>query len=150
MSNPLPRLEHLDIHDMAETRSQRHRGQRGAARSTSNRGRARGRGRGAAPSLRVAPPIRGRSIVEYNVQELSPDSSACMTEGLETDFQVDRLLSYPFSNPTYYAFQLKKPVSVRIHDPSTGLNRVECSCGGGNQCCIHIYVSVKWNSQDFC
>lgn len=139
MSDPLSHLENLGIHDMAETRSQRQRGQRGAARGTLSRGR--GRGRGALPPLRVVPPLQGRSRAQYNLQGLSPNSSARMEEGVNTDFLVDHLRSYPLDNSTYYAFQLKKPVSVRIYDPGMGLNRVTCTCDDNSPCCVHIYVS---------
>ncbi|KAL8831378.1 MAG: hypothetical protein Q9191_000904 [Dirinaria sp. TL-2023a] len=62
-----------------------------------------------------------------------------MAQGIATDFWVDELRSHPVGHPTYFAFQLKKPVSVRIHDPEEGPNRVECSCGDNSTCCVHIY-----------
>lgn len=137
MSNPLSRLEDLGINDMPETRSQRQRAQRGAI---SDRGR--GRGRAAVPPPPTAPPIQGHSGTLYDVQNLSLDSSVRMAQGVATDFWVDELRRHPLIHPTYFAFQLKKPVSVRIHDPENGNNRVECSCDDNSTCCIHIYVST--------
>ena len=125
---------------MVETRSQRQRAQRGAARALPGPGR--GRGRGAPPPPPAAPPIQGQSSTLYDVQHLSPNSSARMAQGIATDFWVDELRSHPVGHPTYFAFQLKKPVSVRIHDPERGPNRVECSCGDDSTCCVHIYVSI--------
>lgn len=44
----------------------------------------------------------------------------------------------------YYAIQLYKPESIRLHDPLLGEQYISCSCGefklaGG---CIHIQVST--------
>ena len=140
MSNPISHLENLGINEMPETRSQRQRAQREAGRAISGSGRGRGRAAGPPPS--IAPPIQGHSGTLYDVQSLSPDSSVRMAEGVATDFWVDELRRHPLSHPTYFAFQLKKPVSVRIHDPENGNNRVECSCDDNSTCCIHIYVST--------
>ena len=145
MSNPLSLLADLNLNEMAETRSQRQRGQRGAGRATSGRGRGRGRAAGQ-PTAPPITPIRGHSGALYNTQGLSPNSSSRATAGITADFYVDRLYSHERMDHSgaYYAFQLKKPVSVRIHDPSLGDNRVKCSCGGGDdpECCVHIYVST--------
>ena len=150
-SNPLSRFAKLHLDDMAETRSQRQRGQHGQ-RGQRGPGRAppsRGLGRGRASSQPVVPtitPVRGQSGALYNTQDLSPESNKRATEGLAADFYVDRLHSHENMDHSdaYYAFQLKKPVSVRIHDPAFGVNRVKCSCGGGEDpiCCEHIYAST--------
>ena len=146
MSNPLSRFANLDINDMAETRSQRQRGQRGAGRATPSQGRGRGRAAGQPPSTSINP-VRGHSGVLYHTQNLSPNSKIRAAEGLTADFYVDRLHSHEKMDHSdaYYAFQLKKPVSVRIHDPAFGVNRVKCSCGGGDDsvCCVHIFVSAE-------
>ena len=143
MSNPLSRFGNLDINDMAETRSQRLRGQRGARRATSARGRGRGGAAGQLPTTSITP-IRGHSGALYNIQNLSPDSNRRATEGLAADFDVDKLYSHADRSDAWFAFQLKKPVSVRIFDPAFGANRVECTCRGsdGSTCCIHVYVSI--------
>ena len=95
-------------------------------------------------------PVRGQSGALYNTRDLSPESNKRATEGLAADFYVDRLQSHENMDHSdaYYAFQLKKPVSVRIHDPALGVNRVKCSCGGGEDpiCCEHIYASTAYSS----
>lgn len=143
MSNPLSRFGNLDINDMAETRSQRGRGQRGARRATSGRGRGRGGTAGQPPATPVTP-IRGHSGALYNIQNLSPDSNRRAAEGLAAGLYVDELYSHEREDRSdaWFAFQLKKPVSVRIFNPAFGANRVECSCGLSNEstCCIHLYV----------
>jgi len=143
MPNPLSRFGNLDINDMAETRSQRLRGQRGVRRATSGRGRGRGGPAGRPPATSITP-IRGQSGALYNIQNLSPDSNIRAAEGLAADLYVDKLYSHERADRSdaWFAFQLKKPVSVRIFDPAFGANRVECSCRGSDEptCCIHLYV----------
>ena len=142
MSTPTNELERLNLGGMPETRSQTQRGQRGASRALT-----RGRGRGGnVASLPVRPitPIVGHSGLLYSTQGLSPGSSQRAAEGLVSEFFVDRLQSHESSSGAYYAFQLKKPISVRIHNPAEGHGRVECTCEDFQQhqsACIHIYVS---------
>lgn len=143
MSNPLSRFGNLDLNDMAETRSQRQRGQRAARRATTGRGRGRGRAAEQPPSTPIAP-IRGRSGVLYNIQNLSPSSNLRAAEGLATEFSVDKFRLCETAQDAYYAFELKKPVSVRVFDPAFGPNRVVCYCGDSDEstCCMHLYVSI--------
>lgn len=144
MSNPLSHFTNLNLNDMAETRSQRQRGQRGAGRPAARRGRGRGRAAGQPPATPI-PPVQGHSGALYNTQDLSPDSQIRAAEGLAADFYVDLVRNHekPDHTDAYHAFQLMKPVSVHVHDPSFGVNKVKCSCGGGDDsaCCEHIYVS---------
>ncbi len=130
---------------MAETRSQRARGQRGARRATSGRGRGWGGAAGQPPATSITP-IRGPSGALYNTQNLSPDSNRRAAEGLAAGLYVDKLYRHERADRSdaWFGIQLKKPVSVRIYDPAFGTNRVECSCGVSNEstCCIHLYVSA--------
>lgn len=136
MSDPSSRFRSLHIDDMAETRAQRRRQQHRAGTAT---GRARGRATAGTQSAPFIPPILGHSGMQYSIQRLSPDSCSRANEGLRSDFFVDRLRSHETGSGAYYAFQLKKPVSVRVHDPANGTNRVECTCGD-RMPCIHVYV----------
>ena len=140
MSDPLSRFHSLHIGDMAETRAQRRRQNEQAGATAGRRGRGRGRATIAPQPRTLIPPIVGHSGKLYNTQSLSPDSSTRANEGLRSDYFVDRLESYGTDNGIYYAFQVKKPVSVRIYNPSKGSNnRVECTCGD-HLPCSHIYV----------
>ena len=140
MSNPLSRFHSLHIDDMAETRAQRRRQQEQAGAAAGRRGRGRGRATIAPQPPTIIPPIVGHSGKLYNIQGLSPDSSVRANEGLRSDYYVDKLISYETGSGTYYAFQVMKPVSVRIYDPSQGSNnRVECTCGDQIPC-SHVYV----------
>ena len=142
MSPSLNQLRNLSIGDMPETRSQTQRGQHGAGRPRAGRSRARG-ARGTQTITRTHTPIHGRSGLLYDTQNLSPGSAQRATEGLLSEYCVDRLRSHETSQGTYYAFQLKKPVSVRIHDPVNS-NKVECTCDEFQEfksACVHIYVS---------
>ena len=139
MSDPLSRFHTLHIDDMAETRAQRRRQQERAGASASRHGRGHGRATVVPQPPTFVPPIVGHSGMQYNTQGLSSTSAARASEGLGSDYFVDRLRSHETSNGTYYAFQLKKPISVRIHDPTKSVNRVECTCGDRSPC-IHIYV----------
>lgn len=143
MSTPTNDLRNLNIGGMPETRSQTQRGQQGGGRSRASRARGRG-GRTPQASSRSHTPIPGHSGLLYNTDNLSPGSASRAAEGLLSEFFVDRLQSHESSRGTYYAFQLKKPVSVRIHDPDVSGGRVECTCDDYQQtrsACVHIYVS---------
>ena len=156
MSTPTRSLENLNIGGMPTTRrSQTQSQQQRAGRSTSGRIRARGRGRRGVtdpPAPQTASPvggiqtqIQGSSGLVYDIQNLSPGSSLRAAEGLVSELFVDRLRSYGSGSDAYYAFQLKKPVSVRIHDPAGGARGVECTCEDYQQTrsvCAHIYVSA--------
>lgn len=133
MSTPTIDFQNLNIGGMPETRSQSQRNQQGAKRARTSRSRGRG-GR---------TPIHGHSGLKYSTHNLSPVSASRADEGLRSEFFVDRLQSHESSRGTYYAFQLKKPVSVRIHDPSVGGGKVECTCKdyqATRSACVHIYV----------
>lgn len=156
MSTPTQSFESLTIGGMPPTRrSQTQAHQQRAGRSAGGRTRGRGRRRGdiidqsapqpAIPVREVQAPIHGSSGLLYDIQDLSPGSSLRAAEGLASEFFVDRLKCYGLGSDAYYAFQLKKPVSVRIHDPASGARRVECTCEDYQQTrsiCAHIYVSA--------
>lgn len=144
MSTPTNEFQNLNLGRMPETRSQTQQGQRRGGRTSACHGRGRGRG-SHAPQTPVRPDasVQGHSGLLYNTQSLSPGSSQRAAEGLTSEFFVDRLQRHESSRGTYYAFQLKKPVSVRIHDPASGEDRVECTCEEYQRTrsvCIHIYV----------
>lgn len=145
MSRSLNDLQNLNIRDMPETRSQTQRGQHAAGRPRAGR---RGARSGHVPhtAVRSSIPIHGHSGLLYDTQNLSPGSAQRATEGLLSEHFVDQLRGVETSQgTTYYAFQLKKPVSVRIHDPANG-TKVECTCETYKQtksACVHIYVSLK-------
>ena len=130
---------------MPETRSQAQRGQQGAGRSRAGRSSTRG-GHATQTAIRSQTPIHGHSGLLYDTQNLSHESAQRATEGLSSEYFVDQLRGYETSQGTsYYAFQLKKPVSVRIHDPANGI-KVECTCEEYQQskpACDHIYVSLE-------
>ena len=156
MSTPTRSFENLDIGGMPTTRrSQTQAHQQRAGRSAGGRPRGRGRGHRDVidqPASQPAIPvhgsqtqIHGSSGLLYDIQNLSPGSSLRAAEGLATELFVDRLKSYGSGSNAYYAFQLKKPVSVRIHNPASGARAVECTCEDYQQTgsiCAHIYVSV--------
>ena len=156
MSTPTRSFERLNIGGMPTTRrSQTQSQQQRAGRSTSGRARGRGRGRRgvtdqpapqiATPAGRTQTQVHGSSGLVYDVQNLSPGSSFRAAEGLSSELFVDRLRSYGSGSDAYYAFQLKKPVSVRIHDPAGSARGVECTCEDYQQhrlVCAHIYVST--------
>ena len=136
MSDPLSRFQGLCIDGMAETRAQRRREQQRAGTAAGSRGRGRG---AASVSAQPLAPIHGHSGMLYYTQRLPPESASRANEGLESDFFVDQLQRHGTGHGTYYAFQLKKPVSVRIYDPANGTSRVKCTCGDQTPC-IHVYV----------
>lgn len=153
MSPSLNDFQSLNIGDMPETRSQTQRGQEAAGRPRAGRSRTRG-GHAMHTTTRSNTPIHGHSGLLYDAQNLSPGSAQRATEGLLSEYFVDQLRSHETSQGTYYAFQLKKPVSVRIHDPTNG-NKVECTCEEyqrSKSACVHIYVSreVRCLSSTFC
>ena len=139
MSSPFSRFQTLHINDMAETRAQRRRQQEQAGLPGGRRGRERARAVISPQPQTSVPPILGHSGMRYNIRRLSPDSMVRANEGLASTWLVDRLLSHETSDGIYYAFQLKKPISVRIHGPGRGANRVECTCGDQIPC-VHVYV----------
>lgn len=173
MSRFLNNFQRLNIEDMPETRSQRSQrqtqsGQQGAERPGAERPAAErpgterpGAGRPGAgrpragrsstrgghimqTAIRPHTPIQGHSGLLYDTQNLSPESAQRANEGLKSEYYVDQLRGCETrQRTTYYAFQLKKPVSVRIHDPANGI-KVECTCEefkDSKSTCSHIYVS---------
>ena len=156
MLTPTRSFGNLYIGGMPPTRrSQTQAHQQRAGRSAGGRTRGRGRGRGAVVDQFTPQPtalvsglqtsIHGSSGLLYNIQNLSPGSSLRAAEGLASELFVDRLKSYGSGPDAYYAFQLKKPVSVRIHDPGSVSRAVECTCEDYQQnrsICAHIYVSL--------
>ena len=140
MSDPARLLQSLNLNDMPVTRSQSQIPQQRGSRTPRGGGRRRGRGRA---QIQVGP-IRSHSGMRYDTQMLSPTSSRRAAEGLQSEFIVDRLEGFNTGRDRYYAFQLSKPVTVRIHDPAIGADRfLECTCVEFQtplQPCAHIWV----------
>lgn len=121
----------LNLGEMPETRSQTKLGELQKGRKPTNHNRGRGRGR--QTSTRTA------EILDSN-----PISPLGLTEGLISELCVDRLQRHELPRGAYYAFQLKRPISVRIFSPESGERKIECSCEDhqqNNSVCSHISVS---------
>ena len=93
----------------------------------------------------TAVPVSGHSGIVYDIQRLSPNSRPRAMEGLHSDqFTVDHTMGKQNDYEFYYAFQLKKPESVRIYDPERDDRGVTCTCPDfqeNRNVCVHIYVS---------
>ena len=128
----------LSLEDMPTTRSQRARG-RGS-------GRARGRGGPAFTQSTPTParPVQGHSGLFYSLRDMSPSSADRAISGISADFFVDRVRRHESERGAYFAFQLNRPVSVRIYNPAERGQHVECTCDDNQSSqaiCMHIYVS---------
>jgi len=163
MSDPARLFQSLHLDEMPVTRSQAHpTQQRGGRNARSSRGLSRGRGRARAPPPPIVPaqtssprlaPVQSYTGRHYDTQALSPTSAQRATEGLESNFSVDRVQSHDSGRERYYAFQLRTPVAVRIYEPTSGRARMECSCEAHRVTqseCAHIFVSLlpspnSWN-----
>ena len=153
MSDPSRLLQSLRLDEMPVTRSQAHSApHRGGRHPRASQGRGRGALRPETPSQALSPqvtPVRSFTGHQYYTQALSPLSARRATEGLESNFAVDRVQSYDSGREKYYAFQLRLPVAVRIYEPDGDSARVECSCEGyqtSQSECPHIYVSIRYES----
>lgn len=129
----------LALEDMPTTRSQRARGR--------GRGGARGRGGPAASHGTPTPPgpVQGHSGLFYNLRDMSPPSAARAALGINADFFVDRVRRHESERGAYFAFQLNRPVSVRIYNPVERGQEIECTCEEfqtSRAICIHIYVRI--------
>lgn len=96
-------------------------------------------------SYRSPGPVTGHTGLVYDIHQLSPNSRRA-AEGLHSDeFTVDFSMRKDAEGAFYYAFQLKKPISVRISDRSNDTRSVTCTCDefqAGLTPCVHIFVSV--------
>ena len=134
MSTPTRELESLCIGRSMVTNAQRSQRER----------RARDRAR----QLKALETIMGHTGRIYNIQQLG-DSVNLAKEGLcSEEFLVDHSMRVTSDGSTYYGFQIKQPVSVRIYDSAKAEKRVECTCEpfqkGRVSVCVHIYVSLSW------
>ncbi|KAL8936904.1 MAG: hypothetical protein Q9211_003967 [Gyalolechia sp. 1 TL-2023] len=121
---------------MPTTRSQRARG----------RGGAHARGRGGPPvsqgTSAPADPVQGHSGLFYSLRDMSPASANRAISGIRADFFVDRVRRHESEHGAYFAFQLNRPVSVRIYNPIERDQHVECTCEeyqATRAICTHIY-----------
>ena len=105
---------------------------------------------GTQPSYRTPARVTGHTGLIYDIQELSPNSRPRALEGLNSEeFNVDFSMRKVTEGGVYYAFQLKKPISVRISDGANGPGSVTCTCDefqAGSSPCVHIFVSLYINS----
>lgn len=154
MSSPTRALASLSIKEkMPKTRSQaqRERRLRERQQGTSARFSAGSATAGSAAQGRYTDNtlIEGHTGILYDVRNLSPAARTRAVEGLNSDkFTVDHSRKIRSAQGTYYAFQLKKPESIRIYDSSNGSRRVTCTCEDFTQSsyiCAHIYVSTLSN-----
>ena len=152
MSDPARLLQSLHLGEMPVTRSQAHSTtQRGGRNPRASRGRGRPPPPLATSGQAFPPqsdPVRSYTGRQYYTQALSPLSAQRATEGLESNFLVERVQSYDSGRERYYAFQLKTPVAVRIYEPNAGRARIECSCEAHRATeseCAHIYVG-RWKT----
>lgn len=95
-------------------------------------------------------PVTGHTGLVYDIHQLSPHSRPRAAEGLHSDeFTVDFSMRKNSGGGFYYAFQLKKPISVRISDRSNESRIVTCTCDEFQASltpCVHIFVSVPSSS----
>ncbi|KAL8731738.1 MAG: hypothetical protein Q9166_003185 [cf. Caloplaca sp. 2 TL-2023] len=73
---------------------------------------------------------------------MSPSSANQATSGIAADFVVDRVRRHESDRGAYFAFQMNRPESVRIFDPTQRGQHVECTCEEfqtSQAICIHIY-----------
>jgi len=95
---------------------------------------------------RAPGPVTGHTGLVYDIHQLSPTSRPRAAEGLHSDkFTVDFSMRKDSEGIFYYAFQLKKPISVRISDRGNEPRSVTCTCDefqAGLTPCVHIFVSV--------
>lgn len=134
----------LSLADMPTTRSQRARGP--------GSGRARGCGGHATSQSASTPagPVQGHSGLFYNLRDMSPSSADRATSGIRADFSVDRVRRHESERGAYFAFQLNRPVSVRIYNPIESGQHVECTCEEfqtSQEICVHLYVSAAHEPQ---
>lgn len=143
-------FQDLTIGDMPRAGSHGGRAQGRAQGRGRGRGRERGRGRGQTdpPSHMPATPnepFPGPSELPYTEQEPPPQSEARAAADVSFNFIVDRVQKHESGRGAYFAFQLKRPVSVRIYSPSGMGGQVECSCEEYQRTrnvCVHIYVNL--------
>ncbi|KAI4186731.1 MAG: hypothetical protein L6R41_003303 [Letrouitia leprolyta] len=121
---------------MPTTRSQRARG----------RGSGQARTRGGPPvsqgASAPADPVQGHTGLFYNLRDMSPPSANRAISGIRADFFVDRVRRHESEHGAYFAFQLNRPVSVRIYNPVERGQHVECTCEDyqtTRAICTHIY-----------
>lgn len=141
MSMPTNAFRNLNLGGMPETRSQKKLGQLRGGRTPTSHSRGRGRG------LQVSKKGR-RSVIPIpehsRLLDSNPTSPLGSTEDLVSEFCVDRLQRHELPRGAYYAFQLKRPVSVRIFSPESGESKIECTCEDYQKkksVCSHISVS---------
>lgn len=138
MSMPTSAFRGLHLGGMPETRSQKKVGQLQKGRKPTNH--SRGRGRSHQGSIRtVIPPPKNDGP-----SDSKPISSLGLTEGFISELCVDRLQRHESPCGAYYAFQLKRPISVRIFSPESGERKIECTCEdhqNNDSFCSHISVS---------
>jgi len=77
-----------------------------------------------------------------NNPDMNTRTGATLDQSLK--IMIEKFMEKQNVQGVYYAIQLYKPESIRLHDPLLGEQYISCSCGefklaGG---CIHIQVST--------
>lgn len=147
MSIPTSAFRDLNLGQMPETRSKTKLGQLQRGRKPTNHSRGRGRSHQASTRTVIPPPENAGSL------ESKPLSSLGFTEdSMLSELCVDRLQQHESPSGAYYAFQLKRPISVRIFSPESGERKIECTCEDhqkNHSFCIHISVSFLRRPRKF-
>lgn len=142
---PTNAFRDLTLGGMPETRSKIKLGQLQRGRKPTSQ--SRGRGRIHQTSTRtVIPPPENPGLLKSK-----PISSPGLTEGFISELCVDRLQRHESPRGAYYAFQLKRPISVRIFGPESGERKIECTCEDhqkNSSFCSHISVRLLQPSRD--
>lgn len=138
MSMPTSALRGLNIGGMPETRSKTKLGQLQRGRKPTNHRRGRGRSHQASTRTLIPLPENTGPLDSKSISPLG------LTEDFISELCVDRLQRHESPRGAYYAFQLKRPISVRIFSPESGERKIECTCEDHqkkNSFCSHISVS---------
>ena len=147
MSMPTSAFRDLNLGAMPETRSKTKLGQLQKGKNPTNHSRRRGRSHQASTRTVIPPPENAGSL------DRKPISSLGFTEGsMLSELCVDRLQRHESPSGAYYAFQLKRPISVRIFSPESGERKIECTCEDhqkNHSICSHISVSFLRTTSKF-
>ena len=143
MSEPSRIFQSLNLDDMPVTRSGLRTSQELQRGTMSPRARGRGRARSQTPVPPIDP-TTAYSGIEYDTNIFSPTFAEGARKGLQSEMVVDQVQRQGSGSDRYYAFQISKPVTVRIHDPAGSSDRIiECTCDKYKDTetpCKHIWV----------
>lgn len=144
---PTNAFRNLSLGGMPETRSQKKLGQ--PADGQTHTSHSRGRGRRPPASKNIPRPVTP-APEHSGFLDSKPISSLGSNQRIAPELCVDRLQRHELPRGAYYAFQLKRPVSVRIFSPDSSEPKIECTCEDYQKkktVCSHISVSFLQPSQ---